>query len=136
MDLPFFMLAYGEFQDSMKVFSYEDHGEYLVPVFTDLEHANNFAKIMGDSLKQNGDNRELLPHVCDNIEHAISMFTAMSVNSQLVQLKVIVNPKNPFIKVSSLANDVIKKIEKKKAIVDVVDDLMAIQSSMASEKIE
>ncbi len=76
--LPIIVLSYGEFSKTKKLFGYDDDDIFIMPIFTDIDHAFRFAKFMNSILDVEND-RNLLIQICTNKQYAIDLFTIISV---------------------------------------------------------
>lgn len=88
MRVPFFVLSYGDFQESMKLFSYEQKGIHCLPIFNDMTSMSIFSREMHRLLSEMGDNRLLIPHVCQSQKHARDIFTVLAMMTDVKCLAV------------------------------------------------
>jgi hypothetical protein len=122
MKIPFTVLSYDDFSESKKLYSYEKDGVHYLPVFTNLNHANIFAKSMQKELSKLGDLRELKCQVCSVKEYAIDMFTTIGL--MLVPPPIIIiNPARLDINLGQIASEAVHLLEVKKSIADVLEEL-------------
>lgn len=78
MKLPLIILSYGNFEDYKKLFSYEEDGVHILPLFTNADSAQKFIIRMTKTLRDFGDNRTLVPQLCSHAQHAYSMLVTIS----------------------------------------------------------
>jgi hypothetical protein len=118
IQLPVIVLSYNDFVESKKLFSFERNGEYLLPIFTDVESAVIFQKGMHELMEKLGDNRRLMPQVCQEKKYAIDMFyTIGTVNKHIA---VVINPESP-----TESND-LPKVETKEKMTTIPDLLESL----------
>jgi hypothetical protein len=69
-------LSHGIYDKTRKVFVYEVNGKLLLPVFTDIQKAHSFAKIVNEKLKNSG--RPLvITNICENRKSTLNIFVAI-----------------------------------------------------------
>jgi hypothetical protein len=87
MKFPFLVLTYGEFTRSKKLFIYEKDGQLILPIFSDIENAMEFAESIdplltpapvSNTTNKNEENRQLMPHVCVSKSMTIDMLKVVS----------------------------------------------------------
>lgn len=78
MKLPFIILSYGDFEENKKLFSYENEGVHILPIFSSPDIAQIFIRGMTRTLKELGDNRVLVPQVCSELRYAHSMLVTIA----------------------------------------------------------
>lgn len=122
MKLPLITISYGNFAISKKLLSYDREGEHLIPIFTDLNHAQIFAEGMLETMQKMGDNRELICQICSNRQHAIDLFTTIGTLSTQPP-GVIINPARPNYAVGATAAEAIELIEEKMSIGEMLEAL-------------
>ena len=91
MKVPFLVLSYGEFAQTKKLFSIEENGIHMLPIFTNANNALKYSQWMNDVLKKLNDNRTLYLQVCNDQLKALDMFeTIVAYCPDLY--KVIIDP--------------------------------------------
>jgi hypothetical protein len=74
LDVPYFVISYGDFAKTKKLFYYERNGVCQWPIFTDPSNAPEFIATMENALRAGGDDRNLAMQVCSDINNAVDMF--------------------------------------------------------------
>lgn len=105
--LPFLVLTYGDFKETRKLFIYEKHGKLILPIFNDMKKANKYLTSMEELMRSNGDNRDLMIQVCDNLSYAQDI------------LKIL----NMSFNVSYIALDCTSRRDNKVCIMKAIDQL-------------
>ena len=76
---PYYLLSYGNFAETNKLFSLNDGEKTLFPVFTSPESCLSFADEMDNVLAKIGDDRKLQVQVCKDYKNFSDMVLMVSV---------------------------------------------------------
>lgn len=91
LSIPYYVISYGDFAKTKKLFYYERKGVCQWPIFTDASKAPKFISIMEEALRASDDDRSLNIQVCNNIQHAVDMFEVIMAHVPNL-LHVCINP--------------------------------------------
>lgn len=91
MKTPFFLISFGDFTVTKRLFFYEKNGTCMLPVFNEPIIASRFMKDIMERMRELGDERLLTLQICHNPDSAIEMFTVIM--TYITDLRyVVINP--------------------------------------------
>lgn len=123
MKIPFIILSYDHFHISKKLFSYERQGLHIMPVFTTLKAALNFANQMMPIMhKEFEDNRKLEPQICSDPIMALSMFETVSAFYPDL-MRIVIDPASPVRDDEIIDGSDIQVIEDFVDVEDIISEL-------------
>ncbi len=85
LKVPFFVISYGDFAKTKKLFYFERDGKSQWPVFSDAIKADDFVSKMRNVLDAAGDSRTLAIQCCSDTQKAIDMLTVIM--TYIIELK-------------------------------------------------
>lgn len=119
--LPLFVVAYGDFRISRKLFSYEKLGVPTMPIFTDGGLATKCAHQWSQMLRERfQDQRKLSVQICPDAKKASDMFTMISIYAPDIR-SVVIDPDPP---VTTLGE--FRIIEERMELTEVIEALNAM----------
>lgn len=96
MQVPFLVIAYGQFSQTKKLFSYERDGIHTLPIFTNASRAHKFAVKMTEVLARHFDEkRTLTTQVCTTQGSALEMFETVTAYFPDL-MRVVIDPLPPL----------------------------------------
>lgn len=134
ISIPFIVLSYGSFdQNNKKLFSYESEGVHILPVFTSPSTAEIFINSVNRTLHEYGDDRCLMPQVCNKLEHAYSILVTIATLTADLST-VCVDPAPPGALDLNISDNTQRTFRIDQIIEFVQDQLAINQESPTSEE--